>query len=242
MADALRLVTWNVWFGDWRHQDRQAALWQTLDRFDPDLICLQEMTFEHLYGPDIARRRERGDWISDESIHVYDVLMVARQAPLERQRIRLPTQMGRSLLVARLDVDPPLTVATVHLESTRHAEQARMRQLELINEALADEPNVAFVGDMNFTPDSPPQALVEGWRDAWPELHPDDPGYTVDSELNHMRGLKVSSKRARIDRVFLRGEGWRVRAIERLGTEAFPDDPLTFISDHFGLLATLEPT
>lgn len=241
-ADGLRLVTWNVWFGEWRRDDRQAALWRTLDALEPDLICLQEVVFEHLFGPEISRRRERGDWVSDQSISYYDVLMVGPRAPREHERMPLPTSMGRSLLIARLDVEPPLTVATVHLESTSKMEKVRMQQLERINAALADEPNVLLVGDMNFAPDSPAQALVEGWRDAWVELHGEQPGYTVDSELNHMRGISSSkAKRARIDRVFLRGSDWRLESLERLGTEPFPDDPLTFISDHFGLLAELRP-
>lgn len=243
--DALRLVTWNVWFGDWRHADRQAALWRTLDGLTPDLVCLQEMTFDHLFGPGVSRWRERGGWISDESIAHYDVIMGARRRPLEHWRVALPTQMGRSLLVARLDVDPPLTLATVHLESTSAMEKARMRQLERIHAALADEPNVVFVGDMNFSPDGPAQALFEsweGWTDAWAQLRPDEPGYSVDAERNAMRGLKdAKGKRARIDRVFVRARDWEVSSIELLGTQALPDDPLTFISDHFGLLAELRP-
>jgi tyrosyl-DNA phosphodiesterase 2 len=98
-----------------------------------------------------------------------------------------------------------------------------------------------LVGDMNFSDDAPAEtACMQGWHDAWPELHPGDPGFTVDSHINALRFMsKRKHVRKRIDRVFWRGDDWRVASIERLGTEPLEGDPLTFVSDHFGLVVEL---
>ncbi|WAS95202.1 hypothetical protein O0S08_03490 [Nannocystis poenicansa] len=147
--------------------------------------------------------------------------------------------MGRNLLSARLDVDPPLTVATVHLESTTDMTAFRVRQLEDITVRLAREPNAILVGDMNYPADEdrPENAPLAGWRDAWLDCHPGEPGYTVDSEVNVMRAQSkgVAAQRARLDRALLHGDGWQVRHIERLGTEKLAGSPPAHVSDHFGL-------
>ncbi len=238
----LRVVTWNVWFGEWNAARRQEALWAELARLEPDVICLQEMTQEHLDRPELHARRFGGEWISDAHINGYDVITLARVPVRRSERLPLVSVMGRNLLVTRLDIDPPLTVATVHLESTAPMTEYRVRQLNDINSFLAAEPDVLLVGDMNFADGSrPEESAITGWRDAWRELRPDEPGYTLDSERNKMRGwTKPGTKRARLDRALLQSERWRFTEIERLGTQALPEDPLTHISDHFGLLLELE--
>ncbi len=52
---------------------------------------------------------------------------------------------------------------------------------------------------------------------------------------------KGKEKQTRYDRVLVRSSGRAApRAIELLGTEAHPDDPALFVSDHFGLRAVVE--
>lgn len=242
--ERLRIVTWNVWFGSLQQDERRRALWSQLEALDPDVVCLQEMLAEDLERPELRRWRDRGYWVSNEHIDYYDVVMLSRIPVTHDERLPLPTMMGRSLLMARLDVDPPLTVATIHLESTSSEVEARVQQLRLIDAHLAEEPFSVFLGDMNFDDDAPDEtARVKHWDDAWLTLHPGEPGYTVDSHVNQMRFLsKGQHVQKRIDRVFSQGDGWRVDRIERLGMEAVGDDPLTFVSDHFGLCADLVRT
>jgi len=243
-SDALRVVTWNVWFGEWQRRLRQRALWREIGSLDPDVVCLQEVVPGHLGGGEIRGLRDRGYWVSDLRIWEYDVIIVSRRPVLAHERVPLPSVMGRELLIARLDTNPALTIATVHLESTSEMTEFRCRQLEDIHARLVGEADVLLVGDMNFPAgDRPEAAMLPGWTDAWQALRPDDPGFTVDSEVNTMRALmKSGGKRARIDRAFHRGARWRVESIERLGMKPItddPTDPLLFISDHFGLCVDL---
>lgn len=242
-ARTLRLVTWNVWFGHWEQEQRRAALWAEIEARNPDVVCLQEVVPEHLASPEIERLRERGWWVSNESIFEYDVVTLTRLPVIASERVPLQSTMGRELLITRLATDPPLTVATVHLESTAEMTDFRVMQLERIIPHLADEPDVVLVGDMNFPalPERPENQPLAGWIDAWAQLRPADPGYTIDSRVNRMRWLlKRKHEQMRIDRVFYRGARWRVTNIELLGTASLPGDPLTFASDHLGLCADLE--
>jgi tyrosyl-DNA phosphodiesterase 2 len=243
-ARKLRVVTWNVWFGDWKRKTRQAALWAELDRLAPDVICLQEVLPRHLAGPELERRRDLGDWISDTAIREYDIVMLSRVPVASNDRVPLrTTTMGRDLLITRLAGACPLTIASVHLESTSTMTRARVDQLEQITATLADEGDAILVGDMNFDAqaDAPENRPLAGWTDAWAHLRPDEPGYTVDTQINHMRHMSKQGRhhQKRIDRVFIRAKRWHVEAIELLGTQSLPGDPLTFISDHFGLCVDL---
>ncbi|HVH98248.1 MAG TPA: endonuclease/exonuclease/phosphatase family protein [Enhygromyxa sp.] len=241
-AKTLRVVSWNVWFGHWAQEQRHAALWAELERLAPDVICLQEVVPEHLAGPQIERLRERGHWISNEVIFDYDVITLTRMPVRASQRVALPTTMGRELLLVRLGTDPPLTIANVHLESRADETACRVRQLERITACLAEEPDVVLLGDMNFPAlgERPENRPLAGWTDAWAQLRPGDPGFTIDSEINRMRWLhKRAHDQRRIDRVFCRSPRWVVSGIEVVGREPLPGDPLTFISDHFGLCVDL---
>jgi len=177
---------------------------------------------------------------SDHAIVGYDVLLLSRREVGSFAMIELPTMMGRRLLVAELACG--LTVATVHLESLRDRASWRATQLGIILPWLAETyADSLLVGDMNFGDDDPVESeLVAPLVDVWRALHPGDAGFTIDSDLNSMR-LAASGIPAhkRLDRVFLRSQRWRATAIERLGTEPI-DDVGTFISDHFGLLTTLQ--
>jgi tyrosyl-DNA phosphodiesterase 2 len=241
---SLRLVTWNVWFGQWLREQRQVALWAELDRQKPDVICLQEVCAEHLAGPEIERLRELGYWVSNDDIYYYDVVTLTRLPVTGSERVELPTMMERELLITRLRTDPPLTVANVHLESTASETEARVQQLERITATLADESDVLLVGDMNFPAlaDRPENAPLAGWTDAWAQLRPEEPGYTMDTTINRMRWLfKRKKDHRRIDRVFYRCQHWRPTSIELLGQTPLPEDHLTFVSDHFGLCVDLVP-
>lgn len=239
----LRVVTWNVWFDPFERARRYRALWAELDRLAPDVICLQEVIPEHLHRAELRVRRERGEWLSNTHVFGYDVLMVARSQPRTSERVPLRSMMGRELLLARLDLDPPLTIGTVHLESMKGMTDFRVIQLQTITEQLARDGDALLVGDMNFAPDSKPETeVLDGWLDLWPALHGDDPGFTVDSQVNTMRGDARGELRKRIDRAFLRGMGWRAVSIERLGLEPLASDPPTWTSDHFGLCVELVST
>jgi tyrosyl-DNA phosphodiesterase 2 len=234
----VRVLTWNVWFGGHMFEERRDALLAELQRRRPDVIALQEVTqalLDVLLEEPWVRTAYQ---VSTRKVIAYDVVILSRLPIRRMAEVELPTDMRRRLLVAELACG--LAIATVHLESTR--EEARMRalQLRILQPVLADHyADVVLVGDMNFQPGDPLEngVLDPAFVDIWPALRPDEPGYTVDSDVNTMR-LQVKSTPAhkRIDRVFARSPRWLARSIELIGTTPIDVDG-TFVSDHFGLEA-----
>ena len=179
----------------------------------------------------------------------------------------LPSRLGRSCLVAELSLPSGrLRIGTVHLESEskQRSVEFRKQQLEVIMPHLAPHGNEAeapiqalLCGDMNMCSASEENATIEGsdFIDAWPAVHPTEPGYTEDSALNQMKALMIkkadqkegSYPPVRFDRVLLHGETsgrqWEVAGIERLGTTPLVDLPADTVqlwpSDHIGLCAEI---
>lgn len=241
MRSVTRVLTWNVWFGEHQQEERTIALISELSRRRPEVIALQEITapvreaLDDLAGYE-AFDDEGGDGLG-YGVVVMTRVAVARAAVLGG----MPTQMGRRLVAVELASG--LTVATIHLESTSFGGTDRVKQLGILQPWLrARSADWVLVGDMNFAPSDRAEtaALEPGLVDVWPALHGDDPGYTVDTDVNTMR-LESAGRavQKRIDRVFLRSARWRATAIERVGSAPI-DDFGTFTSDHFGLEVTLE--
>jgi tyrosyl-DNA phosphodiesterase 2 len=98
-------------------------------------------------------------------------------------------------------------------------------------------------GDFNFCSTWPEenQNIPPDFRDLWPILHPNEPGWTEDTAINIMRyEMKHSHKQVRFDRVLLfASEPVNNRFVpefmELVGTEHIPNNGAVWPSDHFGL-------
>ena len=213
-------------------EERRDALVVELARLRPEVIALQEVTVEHLdalYG-----LTEYTVEASESIASGYGVALLSRVPTVRMRELTLPSSMGRTLL--EVELASGVTIATVHLESLDEAERRR-EQLEIIQHRLAHRDPVVLCGDFNLLPDGGEQAAIDAsWTDAWVALRPDEPGYTVDTDINSMRyQIKQKRTQKRIDRVLLRGV--TAATIDLVGTSPIDIDG-TFVSDHFGLLVT----
>jgi tyrosyl-DNA phosphodiesterase 2 len=75
--------------------------------------------------------------------------------------------------------------------------------------------------------------ILPQYVDTWPLLHPNDKGYTYDSEVN---SVIKHYEQMRYDRVMIRSKTWVPTHISLLGNQ--PIKTNLFPSDHFGLCAT----
>ncbi len=122
----LSFITYNVWF-DSRHQkERAEALFNIIEKYEPDFVCLQECTKIFL---DILKEQkwaQKHYHISDAegvTIIPYGTLILSRHGFSQLKIHSLPSNQGRRFLVAEVNIrvgdnaTETLRVSTVHLES-----------------------------------------------------------------------------------------------------------------------------
>lgn len=249
-AERLRVMTYNVWFGDYMFDPRAVALLSLARDYAPDIIGLQEVT------PRLLTKILEADWVREHyflsdttgtSVTPYGTMLLSR-FPLRAQRLYpLPSGMHRQMVTAEVHLNGQiLQVANVHLESKKHNASMRAAQLRGALKLLEHARHCLLVGDFNFCSSWPEEnsVLPAEYQDLWPALRPEEPGYTVDTEVNLMRLLQKDKRKAnRFDRILLRGRapGWQARSIELIGIDPIsPQYVDVFPSDHFGLVADLQ--
>jgi endonuclease/exonuclease/phosphatase family metal-dependent hydrolase len=231
------LSTWNVWFDRYRREERNAALLAELERYRPHVMLFQEVTPPFVRALQAAAWLKEGYWISGVEHTQIGVVMVARVQCHALGFHPLTSRMGRRLLVGRFAGG--VAVAGAHFESNRDSGETRAAQFSEALDILEREPAAVLAGDFNSTAEEPEsEKLVGRSRDGWSTLHPEKPGYTVDSQGNEMlhKQAPLKTLQIRIDRLLCMGKTEPLD-IRLLGTEPF--EGRDFPSDHFGLLATL---
>ena len=141
----LRLVTWNVWFGEFEAGARWQALLDECLAASPDIICFQEVTAAfHTQCSEHPGIRNGGYTCAGEprviSDYGYDVsVWVARGIQVKcSESVRLPTMLDRRALVVDALVPCPsstrlfVRICTVHLESMKCNARRREEQLDLL--------------------------------------------------------------------------------------------------------------
>lgn len=244
-ATTVRLLTWNTL---WDRYDsdridtarRWPLLLAALEAADADVIALQEVQ-AGLLALLLAAPWVRGRYTVDTDERGRDVqasglLMLSRLPVREAGRHAFgPYKAAAGLTV--LTAAGPLVVVGTHLTSDHTEGGAGHRQRELAE--LADglggvDADVVLLGDFNDGTGGPAATL--GMRDTWAETRADE-SPTFDPGVNPLAAVSsLSGRAARIDRVLLRGNGFRPTAAVLCGQT--PHDGL-YISDHFGVRVDL---
>ncbi|CAM5334889.1 hypothetical protein SAVIM338S_00973 [Streptomyces avidinii] len=249
----VRLLTWNTL---WDRYDapristarRRPLLLADLAAADADVIALQEVERE-LLAMLLAE-----PWVRDGYTVAADPggRDVAESGLLVLSRLPVREAGGHALgphkAVVAVTVDTaagPLVVAATHLTSDHTERGADRREVELalIREGLAgiEAASVALLGDFNDGRSGAegPAAALE-LRDAWTEVHGATDGTpTFDPVANPLAAVgSLSGRAARLDRILLRAGEVRVARAALRGN--FPASDGLFISDHYGVEATLE--
>lgn len=225
------ISTWNIWFDKHHRDERFAALLNGLKGHEPDIMAFQEVTLPFVRAVQTTDWLKSGYWISSTDHNHLGTVLVSRVRPSHLSWTELPTKMGRRMLTA--DFPGGLRIGVVHLESLANSD-LRQRQLAAAFQTLKSQQSSILLGDFNFGDGEPEErSLDPDFPDAWPTLHPGNPGYTRDTLTNSMARMGRETKQERLDRVLFRG--LNLQSIEMLGTQPLRDN--LFPSDHFGLIA-----
>lgn len=179
----LRVLTWNL---QGRSRPRVEDVAAEISARSPDVVLLQEVQRQQAgaLGEQLgwAVRWTFKHWavvVAAEGLAILTPTPVpTRNLPLAED-LKVWSHRRRVALVARLDTGiVPITVVNTHLGSqVESAERVRQAQVTM---GAAPEPPGIIAGDLNALPGSPTlEAYTDaGWRDAWVECRPDDPGAT----------------------------------------------------------------
>lgn len=134
------VITQNCWFSEFFQEERAAGLLHLLKQRSADFVCLQEVT-SALLEVLLADEWVRANYVvSDYSLRTlasYGTVILCRPDPEHLRLYKLPSTMGRKLLVAEYNIDQhKLVVATIHLESMSHSVKPRQKQLNIIFNVL----------------------------------------------------------------------------------------------------------
>jgi len=225
----LRVVTLNLqgvangWF-----DGRAAAAFDGLRRLEPDVVCLQEVTIvprrEGMYDQTRAASEAIGlehvafaahGWPEQQATWRQDGLAVLARWPLQQvSSVRLPTAPsdppdGRVALRCRVvHPETEFDVVNAHLAWRPEEEATRLLQAELILDLFTlrglgrQGHHGVLAGDINAVETEPVvRRMCQSLRDAWRELHPDEPGYTWLRSNPYTEGWDMPDRR--LDYVFV---------------------------------------
>jgi endonuclease/exonuclease/phosphatase family metal-dependent hydrolase len=263
----IRVATLNLWMrsGDWAA--RRAVLRDGLAAVAPDVIGFQEVDEgpEHdsaaeILGPEYEiRHQERGLLGDGNCAAIASRWPIAAWHEVDLQLTPRTADFPATTLIAELDGPVPLLFVN-HLPSwkpqlERERELQTVAAVRRVEELVAERPrHVVLAGDLDATPDAASLRFLRGlqslegestyYHDAWDTAHPGDPGHTFTTRNPLMEAesdVRVEVSR-RIDHILVRaderGPTLAVRRCDLLFAE--PVDGV-WASDHFGLVADLEP-
>jgi endonuclease/exonuclease/phosphatase family metal-dependent hydrolase len=263
----IRVATINLWMrsGDW--PARRRVLREGLAALRPDVIGFQEVdrgeahdSAAEIVGPGYELRHQQTGLLGDGNCAaIASRWPIAGWHEVELQLTPRTADFPATTLIAEIDAPEPLLFVN-HLPSwkpqlERERELQTVAAVRRIEELVAERGgHVVLAGDLDATPDAASIRFLRGlqsldgesayYHDAWATAHPGEPGHTFTTAnplMEQESDVRVEVDR-RIDYIFVRadeqGPTLAVRRCELLF--AAPVDGV-WASDHFGLVADLEP-
>ena len=260
----LRVLTLNIWNldGDWRA--RRQAIVAVLQRWEPDLVCLQEVVETEQGNQAEWLAAQLGSWaVAFASVKHHSGLARFGNAVLSRW----PIDATESCLLPREEDDQEvqrvvahartngIDVFSTHLAWQLHDADLRERQVQALVRFVDErrDPNATvgpiIAGDFNAEPDSTAVRFLTGltaldgvstyFQDAWRLAGDGGPGLTWSGANAH--AAKEHEPDRRIDYIFS-GVHLDTGAGRPLECHVVANEPVDGVwpSDHFGAFAVLQ--
>jgi poly(A) polymerase Pap1/uncharacterized protein (UPF0248 family)/2'-5' RNA ligase/endonuclease/exonuclease/phosphatase family metal-dependent hydrolase len=264
-ANQLTVVSYNVLFDIYDQEkiytkERIPKIFEELKNTNADIIGLEEMT------PTFVRALLSQDWVRqhyyvsdngscDSLSEKYGQVLLSK-FPFDVYFYVYSAQK-RAVIAEFLINKRKVFLPVIHLTSERNADiQKRVLQMGVVYDRVCsdedfqvdDGTDCIMIGDFNIADgDSGEEyAFRSDFSDSWRDIHPNDPGYTYDPEVNTLAKITTEmGLRRRLDRILLRSHHWVAKTVEIFGNQSFEIEDnkkkiTLFPSDHYGVKTVIE--
>lgn len=262
---SISVLSYNIWFDEFKRYERLNALIDIINKYDPDVICLQEVipeTYEILKSQLV----NYPNYFPNELHMAYGCVIFSKYDIVQTYNKFYPeTQMGRNLLAITIkrkiflsEIEGiktiNLTIATSHFESlfgainsTKTSQYIHARKTL---DSMYDSNNpIIFCCDSNILKNEEQYFFTDSsWVDSFIEFNShiskDMDGFTYDTRLNkNLITRNLKEIRSRIDRILYRGTMLKLtdyKMIQNSISNNLFDDlqNVSEPSDHFGIIST----
>lgn len=239
----LKIISYNIWFEDTLLSKRLESLINIFNRLNPDVVCLQEVRQDIF--PVIKESLNNFPYCIPKNMdQTYGCVILSRYPIRKFNEYKYPeSSMGRSLLVAVLDVDGgDVVVSNSHFESMfNNYNKKKVEQFQLAENILnimhSKYNNVLLCTDSNVMKDEEKDFFSDNWNDSWIINGGDrDMEYTYDGNTNRYLISKGYKYISRLDRILYRGDGLNFKEYRLIKAEEGELEP----SDHYGVFVIFE--
>lgn len=243
----LKILTYNIFFEDIMLKDRLESLIKTIDDYDPDIICLQEVRPD-VY--EVLKNVFRSRCVYPDKINTsYDCVIISKTSFKYMMTYNYKhSKMNRKVIFCQIGFGGRLiTIATTHCESIfnkRFKNLYKIKQFsrceKLLNEHYNICKNVIMTGDFNII-DNDEQYFIDKinpqYKDLWKELGNKNNEFTYDSSKNIcLQAINNKFYQSRLDRILYRCDYITPTKFELIKGIKGLCEP----SDHYGILGVFK--
>jgi len=235
----VKILSYNIWFSKELREERLESLIATIQYYNPDIICLQEVVPDCLNV--LKNTMQEYKYCFPCSLeYAYGCVIMSKLPIMAQYEHEFPNSvMGRKLQVCRFEINnKTLVVGNTHFESEfkkNNIEKiSQMKQAEyiLLNEQETFG-SVIFCADTNITDIDEDAFFKNGmWSDCWKEKGDKKEAWTYDYYKNeNLNGKNIGRYRSRLDRMLYISNSMKCTSYKLVKGIANLIQP----SDHFGI-------
>ena len=241
----MKIIMLNTWGHSGPYQKRWEVLFRELERYTPDVLCLQEV-----FQPELVQKLEK-KFLFSHVLKSYEAgLVLMTQFPISSHQIlnykaiSPNEQQNRQALLVGLKIHTKeIVIANTHLSWKAEDESVRHSQVQELLQAIANQGHLALLaGDFNDVAGSKPIEEIRkaGYVDLYNLLHAKKPKITWDNQNPFIQTHNVKFSDRQIDFLFLHNKLIKANTIKKCEIIFNrPDQNGIYPSDHYGVLADL---
>jgi exonuclease III len=245
----VKIMSYNIWFDDYKKQERIISLIKTIDNNKPDVICMQEVTIP-IFNQLKTKLKDYPYYYPKKMKYIYNCVIFSKYLIVEKEHIDyknskmcrgiVSTVICKNIIKNNIEETKYFVVSNSHFESEfgKNNVNKLLQYTEAIN--ILEKYNkiydiVIFCADTNIQKE---EKYINGeeWIDVWKECGKNQNHMnTYDSENNrNLIERKIKNIKERLDRIIIK----KNKNIQPIKFELVKNNNEIEASDHFGIIST----